>query len=129
MTLAVYMIACLLLGEALLRLRAIQHARRELRRLASGIAALRAPDISDEEKERRARAAALDSCSGAARLFARLAAVAAAAFLPVLLADLAGLVPAAELGRFAVRGDVMLGTAGVAGALLLAERRVLRALA
>lgn len=122
MTLAVYGIACLLFGTALLRQSVFQHAQQEFRRLACAIAVLRAPDMSDAEKEARTRAAALESCSGALRLFARLAVAAAAALLPVMVADCARLLPAADVWRFALRGDVILGTTAVAAAVLLAGK-------
>lgn len=124
MTLLVYAAACFLLCVAAAMLRVVPRAGREMRRFAGAFGDLRAPGLTDDEKERRARRAALAALGGTGRLLLRLAGVAAAALAPVLVADAAGVVPAGEVGRFALRLDVLVATTLViTGAMFLATRR------
>jgi hypothetical protein len=124
MTLLVYAAACLLLCAAAAMLRVVPRARREMHQFAGAFDDLRAPGLTDDEKERRARRAAIAALAGTGQLLLRLAGVTAAALAPVLLADAAGIVPAGEVGRFAVRLDVLVATTlVVAGAVFLVTRR------
>ena len=124
MTLLVYAAACALLCAAAAMLHVLAHARDEARQLSTAFGDLMAPGLSDEEKERRARRAAIRAITGTGQLLLRLAGVAGAAAAPVLAADAAGLVPADAVARFALRLDVLVATTlVVAGGVYLASRR------
>lgn len=123
MTALVYGAACFLLCAGIALLRVVPRAREEFRHLLTSLAELRAADLTDEEKEVRARRAAVATLLGTGQLLLRLAGASAATLVPVWLADAGGLVPADATARFAVRPDVLIATTLVVGAILLAARK------
>ena len=110
MTGLVYAVGCLLLCCSAVLLNVVPRARQELRRLAASLAQLRGKALTDGEKERRARHAAVEAFTGTGQLFLRLAVAVGATLLPVWLADASGLVSAGAVGRFALRLDVIIAT-------------------
>jgi len=122
--LLVYIAACLGFCAGFVLLGVLPVARRELGALWADIAALGALGMSDDEKERHARRAALRAMRGSGRLVLRLAGVAAATLVPVWLADLAGLADAGAVTVFALRLDVLIATTVVIVALVVAIRRL-----
>ena len=122
--LAVYAASCLCFCAAFASLGVMSAARRALGALWADLEALRDKDIGDDEKERHARQAAFRTVAGGARLVLRLAGVAVASALPVLLAQGAGVASAGDVAAFALRIDVMAGSTIVLALLLLACRRL-----
>lgn len=122
--LAVYVASCLCFCAAFASLGVTSAARRALGAVWADLEVLRAKDISDDEKERHARQAAFRTVAGGVRLVQRLAGVAVASALPVLLAQCAGVASAGDVAAFALRVDVMAGSTIVLALLLLAYRRL-----
>jgi len=113
----VYSAACLGFCLAFRALGILARSRAEMARLWSEMSALRDPGLTDDDKERLARRAAVRAMSGSGALVLRLAALGLAAFAPVWLADIAGLAAAQEVTDFALRLDVLIGTTAVVGVL------------
>lgn len=122
MTGLVYVVACLLLCGSAVLLNVISRAQQELRCLVASLAQLRDEALTDDEKERRAKQAAVEALTGTGQLFLRLTGAAGATLFPVWLADASGVVPAGAVGRFALRLDVIVATGVIVILVVVAAR-------
>lgn len=106
----------LLFMVVFLRIGIVAVARDAIATSQSAVATVRAPDLDDLERERAVQAAGLRLVRLSGSLIGRSALALAAAFVPVLLADWAGLAPMDAALAFMARWDVI----GIVSVIMIA---------
>ena len=120
-----YAVACILLVAAAVLVKLVPSVRTHFASFGEIFAALRQPDLTDDDKEKIARAGALTALGQFCGVIVRLSVTVAAAIAPVVIADRAGIARASDVLIFATRLDVLALTClfGVALAWLVQRRQ------